>query len=336
MKKIAFVFGLLILSSVAWAVPNTIRFQGRLTDNVGSPIVGPGVRVKFSLYDLQDGGTQVWTMPEKTVTTNEAGLFSTDIGTFDPGFFTAHPDVYLQIEVNDGTAFKTLKPRQKLSAVAYSFTTGDVPNNSISTDKIQDRAITENKIVEHSITTATLNASVVQALIPTGMIGMFAGQCPDGWGAFSEMNNRFPLGVETYTGIDGGSTTISGLTTVASGGHSHTVNEHVHSIPKSVIDHQHLTAFNSAGAVSKDPFGHADSSAGNFDQYGFAVVVGPKPDGREYEKTSSITSDYKEGNTGPSIPSPLGTSSIPDHTHTISSDGNWLPPYHAVVYCIKR
>ena len=330
--------GVVLLMAVGrvFAGPNAIHFQGRLTDNQGNPIVGDGVGVRFSLFTDKDTGTSVWGPLNQTVTTNAAGLFSTDIGDFPSGFFTDHSDLYLQVEVNDGTAFKTLKPRQRLATVPYAFHAEEIPDNSIVLSKIPDRTITENKIVEHSIGTATVNSSITRYLIPPGMVAMFAGKCPDGWNPFKEMNNRFPIGVETYTGIDGGSTTISGLTTVAAGGHSHTVNEHEHSIPKSVIDHQHLTAFNSAGAVSKDPFGHTDSSAGNFDQYGFAVAVGPKPDGREFEKTSSITSDYKEGNTGPSIPSPLGTSSVSDHTHTISSDGTWLPPYHGVVYCIKE
>ncbi|MFC1768115.1 hypothetical protein ACFLZ2_06220, partial [Candidatus Margulisiibacteriota bacterium] len=61
LKKLLFVTILLtvvLVLPVLAAAPQTINFQGRLTDNVGDPITDP-VDVTFIIYTL--GGSPVWT-----------------------------------------------------------------------------------------------------------------------------------------------------------------------------------------------------------------------------------------------------------------------------------
>ncbi len=340
-RRVSLLIGLtafLLTQGALNAAPNTIRFQGRLTDNQGNPIVGPDVKVRFGLYSVLTGGSAAWeTATDQTVTTNEAGLFSTDIGPLSSALFVDNAALYLQVSVNDGTSFKTLSPRQKLSTVPYSFYAETVPNHSISPLQLQDKSLTETQIADHAIGTNTVNASISNYLIPTGMVAMFMKACPDGWAAVPELNNRFPMGVADAANIKaGGSSVISGLTTVSSGTHSHMVDAHAHSIPSSAIEHKHLTpavAYSGTGNLygsAKNPFG-LGGDASTYDVGTHAGVFTPQPN-LVFEKTSGIT-DYTIGNTGPASSK---TDVADNHTHTVASDGSWSPPYYGVMYCAKE
>jgi len=334
----------IIFALVAWAAPNTIRFQGRLTDNGGNPIAGPDVRVRFSLYPTASGGASVWDGPaSQTVASNEAGLFATDIGPFPQNLLANNPELYLQVSVYDGTSFKTLAPRQKLSSVPYAIQAESVPDQSVTPAKIQNKSLTENQLVDHAIGTTTLTSSVVNSLIPSGMVAMFAKACPNGWVPFEELTNRFPYGVENSVDVStGGSSEITGLTTVSSGTHRHIADPHSHGIPLASINHKHQTPLllrtvdNAALGSANSPFG----SSGNFGQNiwipGFSAGQDAKAD-YPYQLTNTIDPDtYSGGMTSSSTPANLGTSTTPDHNHKVVSDGNWLPPFYGLIFCIKN
>ncbi len=300
-----------------FGMPNSIRFQGRLTDQQGYPIVGPDLKVKFALFSVETGGTAVWEGSQiQTVATNDAGLFSTDIGPLTAPIFTQNDNLYLQVFVHDGGNFKALSPRQKLTVVPYAFHTentsfatrsgwaDDIPNNIVTGAKIQEGAITENKIAPHSIGTTTLNADIVNSLIPPGMIAMFDQSCPEGWSRFDQLDNRFPLGVPAFTGNPGGNSQISGLSSSNSGAHNHNVEDHTHSAGSLTAD---MSSFYNGGAGSDKVWVWGQSD------YGLPIR------GRTGSVTAAITA-----------------LSAGAHQHSISSDGSWLPPYLGVVYCRKN
>ncbi len=161
---------LFVIATTYSIAADSFRFQGRLTDSTGAPVVGPEVRVKFALYDALAGGKKIWEMSETTVQTNEAGLFATDIGPLDTNVFSQLPSLFLLVSVHDGTGFKELKPRQKLSPVPYAFFSNasshsviadHVIANSISSDQIQPGAVNGTHIKDKSINNNHLGASSV-------------------------------------------------------------------------------------------------------------------------------------------------------------------------------
>jgi len=166
---------LVLFSLCGWAVeagsPNTIRFQGRLTDSGGNPVVGPDVRVRFAIYSVPSGGTPLWEVSgDQSVSTNEAGLFATDVGPLPASIFSDNSEVYLQVWVNDGASFKPLHPRQKLASVPYSFaadyavnagTAAFVLDNSITSFKIQAGAVGTSQLQDESVTRVKLASAAV-------------------------------------------------------------------------------------------------------------------------------------------------------------------------------
>ena len=93
-KSTGLIVGLILnFITAAYAVPNKINVQGRLTNNSGQPIEGT-VDVKFEIYSALTGGTLLWPVlaPDgdgiETVNTNASGLFSTEIGPFQTDFFS--------------------------------------------------------------------------------------------------------------------------------------------------------------------------------------------------------------------------------------------------------
>ncbi|MCG3205429.1 MAG: hypothetical protein KCHDKBKB_02150 [Elusimicrobia bacterium] len=167
-----------VLSAIpAMAAPTTMRFQGRLTDSQGRPIVG-NPQVRFEIFNAATGGALVWGPSSYLgVTSNEAGLFSVDIdlGVNGASTFAAPNDLFLQVTVKAGTGGQDqiLSPRQKLSSVPYAFyaqtassastagTANSVADNSISNSKLQDNSVNSLKILDRSILSIDLSTGSV-------------------------------------------------------------------------------------------------------------------------------------------------------------------------------
>ncbi len=171
-----FLFGT-ILTTAAWALPNTIRFQGRLTDSQGRPIVG-SPQIRFEIYDAATDGRKVWYSPPLNVNSNEAGLFSVDIdmGPSGSAVFGSESKLFLQITVKDTGSDQALSPRQQLSNVPFAFysqvaasatvaaTANSVSDNAISNLKILDGAVDSSKILDRSILSVDLATNAVSSL----------------------------------------------------------------------------------------------------------------------------------------------------------------------------
>lgn len=104
-------------------VPNLIDYQGRLTDDNGDPVTG-NVSITFSIYDVETGGTALWTETQGSIDV-EAGLFQVSLGSssrFLPDSLFDDPDRWLGINVaGDGE----MSPRTKIASVPYAITDGD-------------------------------------------------------------------------------------------------------------------------------------------------------------------------------------------------------------------
>ncbi len=116
-----------VRSSMA-AVPRTIPIQGRLTDNVGTPITGTHA-ITLTLYTASTGGTVMCQSAQSVYANN--GLFNTVIDTCTNDDIDGK-DLYLGIQVA-GDAEMT--PRQQIYPVpyAYSLVPGALISGTLST-----------------------------------------------------------------------------------------------------------------------------------------------------------------------------------------------------------
>jgi hypothetical protein len=148
----------LILASVAFAVPSFLTYQGILRDASGDLVTGTR-SMTFTIYDQATGGTiKYGTQTESSVSvsngsyTVQLGPISNPTSAFDGG------DRYLQVAV-EGT---DLSPRLKIQSVAYAIRAASadaVADNSISTAKIQDLAVTGGKLASNVSGSYIINTS---------------------------------------------------------------------------------------------------------------------------------------------------------------------------------
>ncbi len=85
-----------VLPAAATAgVPELIAYQGMLTDTSGNPMGGSGTVYcfRYSIWDAQSGGNQLWPLPalgrcfetpSNSTTTVADGVFSDQLGRMDP------------------------------------------------------------------------------------------------------------------------------------------------------------------------------------------------------------------------------------------------------------
>ena len=110
---------LLIAVSISADVPNTINYQGRLTDASGDPVPDDTYSVTFTIsaYVGVAGLIEIW--DETTNITTKDGLFSHRLGTFDPlTFLTFRTGEQPQISVTVNSEVIQGGP---FSSVPYAF-----------------------------------------------------------------------------------------------------------------------------------------------------------------------------------------------------------------------
>jgi len=151
LKSMLFTIMLLLAPAYAGAaIPGTVNYQGRVTDNAGTPLQGSHA-VTLTLYN--SGGTQVWTETHPTVTVTD-GLFSLEMGSvtaFGPLAFDV--SYTLGIAVDGGAE---LTPRQPLSSVPYALMAQKVAAGSIDAAAIAAGAVDSNAIADGSVALADL------------------------------------------------------------------------------------------------------------------------------------------------------------------------------------
>ncbi len=130
------------------AIPETINYQGYLTDSAGEPVEGTMPMV-FSLYDLPTEGTILWSESQNVSVSK--GIYSVILGTGTPisgslGALTFNTQYYLGIAVGGDPE---MTPRQALTSVGYAFTADtalNVANNVITSAMIQDGTVSSSDV----------------------------------------------------------------------------------------------------------------------------------------------------------------------------------------------
>jgi len=133
MKKVRYLIMALVIliPSLAMAIPQLVNYQGRLTDNLGNPVTG-SKSIVFSLYTVSTGGSNVWTETQTVSATN--GIFNVLFGSVTalPGSVFDNAELYLGIKVE---ADAEMTPRQRIASVGYAYKAagGDAPFNVTQT-----------------------------------------------------------------------------------------------------------------------------------------------------------------------------------------------------------
>ena len=113
------------------AVPGTVGFQGRLTDDRGAILPDGDYQLKFFLYDAATKGNQLWNAPdgESQIVELTDGIFQVQLGSIEPLDHTLFergvPWLEVQVFNRDSQLWETLSPRQPFNSVAFAFQSED-------------------------------------------------------------------------------------------------------------------------------------------------------------------------------------------------------------------
>jgi len=135
---------LLVLTQQVWSGPltsrlasrtaqtasskTTVNYQGYLIDSSGSS-VNDTLDMVFRLYDVESGGTHLWTETQLGVPVTD-GLFSVLLGSVNvlpQSLFEQNDDLWLGITIG---ADEEMTPRDKITSVPYAIT-GGMPSGVI-------------------------------------------------------------------------------------------------------------------------------------------------------------------------------------------------------------
>lgn len=122
MNKLALMLSLAVaVSAQAAGTPGTISFVARLADN-GQPIVGAH-DFELALYDMQTGGTAVWTESRTGVTVPSDGILYLDLGSVTPLDATVFGGTKKYLEVTIDGQITT--PRIVIESTPYAIRAGE-------------------------------------------------------------------------------------------------------------------------------------------------------------------------------------------------------------------
>lgn len=148
----------LMVSTAQAQAPNTIMYQGRLTDANGYPIVDES-NVTFSIYRFETGGTAVFEQTE-FITLDENGIFTIELGPLDASV-TDGNKLWLGIAVESDPE---MEPRQLLTSTPYSMATRILPGIASSYDSTCSLTGTATEVTSVTINCPTKGYVLVQAV----------------------------------------------------------------------------------------------------------------------------------------------------------------------------
>jgi len=100
---------------ISAAPPQTLNYQGYLTNTAGTPLSGTYSMV-FGLYNAASGGTALWTETQSVTVAN--GLYNVILGSVTPIALAFDVQYYLGIKIGADTE---MTPRGTLTSSPYAF-----------------------------------------------------------------------------------------------------------------------------------------------------------------------------------------------------------------------
>lgn len=131
-KKLSLVLFLMITIGTAFGqVPQTISYQGLLTDTDGNAARDGNYELTFVLYDAESGGRELWKEAQSVAVIN--GVFNVILGSDVPFELPFETPYWLGIQV--GTE-EELRPLIELTAAPYSLLAHSVSDSAITAEKL--------------------------------------------------------------------------------------------------------------------------------------------------------------------------------------------------------
>ncbi len=171
-KRIMMIFALAAIminicafSAVAQA-PNTIMYQGKLTNSSGTPITS-ATSVIFSIYAAASGGSALWT-ETISITPDAQGVFTQELGlsTALPANLFNGAKRYLGIQVGTDTE---MTPRQVLVSGPYSISATNIPDNSVNSAKVVNGSLSNVDILDEPGVAQAKSAGASVTVANTGI-----------------------------------------------------------------------------------------------------------------------------------------------------------------------
>ena len=181
-------FAVLVLSASRGysEIPQTLSYQGSLTDASGSPVDGT-VTITFSLYDTATGGSALW--QETRPVAVSGGAFNVILGTDAANPLEASifgTPLYLGITVG-GDAEMTL--RQALAAVGYAM-------RSSVAESLASGVSSYSRVSGPTITVGPGSAAVGLVVCPSGMKVVGGGH--DSPTNYFRVRDNYPISESTW------------------------------------------------------------------------------------------------------------------------------------------
>lgn len=135
-KMFAVVVSLILaLGMLSAGVPNLIDYQGRLSDENGNPINQEDAFIKFSIYDVETGGTSLW-FDYMEVDVSD-GLFHVQLGSITsfPDTLFNEPNRWIGIKMSGDNE---MAPRTRIASVPYALQSGSGSGSSVWTESGSD------------------------------------------------------------------------------------------------------------------------------------------------------------------------------------------------------
>ncbi|MEN8251680.1 MAG: hypothetical protein ABFS32_22365, partial [Bacteroidota bacterium] len=143
MRNLYSVLSFLLITSLITLgqVTQTTSFQGVLTDSEGAVIEDGDHSLNFKLYDSASNGTMLW--EETQVVPTVGGILNVILGKVTILDLPFDEPYWIEMSIDGGEA---LSPRVELTSSVYSLMSKSVEDSTISTAKLQDGAVTQEKL----------------------------------------------------------------------------------------------------------------------------------------------------------------------------------------------
>jgi hypothetical protein len=136
------IFSSMFLIVLATAqIPPKLSYQGILTDAGGVAVPNGDYDLHFAIYNVPSGGSALWTESQTVTVTN--GVFNALLGDVSPLNLPFSEPYWMGITVAAGSE---LTPRIEFSASAYSLNAVTVLDSAITTAKLANEAVTQEKL----------------------------------------------------------------------------------------------------------------------------------------------------------------------------------------------
>ncbi|HET7152938.1 MAG TPA: hypothetical protein VFJ29_04170, partial [Candidatus Kapabacteria bacterium] len=136
-------------------IPHTISYQGILIDRSGQPVPDGIHRMTIRLYVSDSGNVGIYFT--QTNVTTKSGIFNVILGApytdTLPSSLNLNQPLWLGVQLDNNAEMRPLTP---VTGTMYAL---NVADNSISTEKIQDSAVTIGKILPEFVGSVSAGGS---------------------------------------------------------------------------------------------------------------------------------------------------------------------------------